>query len=47
VMLRERLRPGDTFAGPAIVPQMDATTVVPPGWTARVDDEANLILESR
>jgi N-methylhydantoinase A len=47
VMLRERLRPGDTFNGPAILPQMDATTVVPPGWTARVDDEANLILETR
>jgi N-methylhydantoinase A len=47
IMLRERLRPGDTFAGPAIVPQMDATTVVPPGWRARVDDAANLILEPR
>jgi N-methylhydantoinase A len=47
VLLRERLRPGAAFAGPAIVPQMDATTVVPPGWRARVDDAANIILEER
>jgi N-methylhydantoinase A len=47
VLLRERLRPGERFDGPAIVPQMDATTVVPPGWRAEVDDAANLILEPR
>jgi N-methylhydantoinase A len=47
VLLRERLRPGDSFDGPAIVPQMDATTVVPPGWRARVDDAANLVIEPR
>ena len=29
--------PGNRFAGPAIVEQMDATTLVPPGMTARVD----------
>jgi N-methylhydantoinase A len=42
---REALRPGNRFAGPAIVEQMDATTLVPPGWTARVDSYLNLILE--
>ena len=31
------LRPGNRFAGPAIVEQMDATTFVLPGWTARVE----------
>ena len=37
--------PLDTpFSGPAIVVQKDATTVVPPGWSARVDYGANLIL---
>ena len=43
---REALRPGNGFAGPAIVEQMDATTVVPPGWAARVDAYLNLILEA-
>ena len=32
-------------AGPAIVEQFDATTVVPPGWHAAVDRYGNLILE--
>ena len=31
--------------GPAIVEQMDATTLVLPGMTARVDPYLNLILE--
>jgi N-methylhydantoinase A len=45
IYARERLRPGHRFAGPAIVEQMDATTLVPPGMTARVDRWLNLILE--
>ncbi len=47
VYARERLRPGNRLDGPAIVEQMDSTTVVPPGWTARVDAYANLVLEQR
>jgi N-methylhydantoinase A len=43
---REALQAGNRFAGPAIVEQMDATTVVPPGMTARVDAYLNLILEA-
>jgi N-methylhydantoinase A len=46
IYARERLRPGNRFAGPAIVEQMDATTLVPPGMTARVDRWLNLILEA-
>jgi N-methylhydantoinase A len=46
VYAREDLKPGNRFAGPAIVEQMDATTVVLPGMTARVDAYLNLILES-
>jgi N-methylhydantoinase A len=46
IYARERLRPGNRFAGPAIVEQMDATTLVPPGMTARVDAYLNLILEA-
>jgi N-methylhydantoinase A len=42
---RDALQPGNRFAGPAIVEQMDTTTVVPPGMTARVDPWLNLILE--
>jgi N-methylhydantoinase A len=45
IFAREALRPGNRFVGPAIVEQMDATTLVPPGMTARVDRWLNLILE--
>jgi N-methylhydantoinase A len=41
---RDRLPPGCTLAGPAIVEQFDSTTVVPAGWTAGVDEDFNLIL---
>ena len=46
IYVREQLRPGNRFAGPAIVEQMDATTLVPPGMTARVDAYLNLIMET-
>jgi N-methylhydantoinase A len=42
---RDRLEVGAAFAGPAIVEQFDATTVVPPGWRASVDRYRNLILQ--
>ncbi|NIY98926.1 hypothetical protein HC022_22700, partial [Salipiger sp. HF18] len=42
---RDRLAPGNVFQGPAIVEQMDTTTLIPPGVTARVDTIDNLILE--
>ncbi|MDT8304596.1 MAG: hydantoinase/oxoprolinase family protein [Anaerolineae bacterium] len=45
LFLRDRLRAGNRFAGPAIVVQYDTTTVVPPGWQARVDGALNLVLE--
>jgi N-methylhydantoinase A len=45
LVLRDHLVPGNAFAGPAVVLQMDATTVVPPGWAARVDDYGNMVLE--
>ena len=41
---RAKLRAGQRFAGPAIVTEYSATTVVPPGWRARVDEFANLVL---
>jgi N-methylhydantoinase A len=42
---RDRLDIGMIVAGPAIVEQFDATTVIPSGWTGRVDGYRNLILE--
>lgn len=42
---RDRLSPGDAFAGPAIVRESNGTIVVEPGWSARLDLLSNLILE--
>ena len=42
---REKLRPGNRIDGPAIVEQMDATTVVLPDMTAYVEPYLNLVLE--
>lgn len=36
VQWREGLAPGEAIAGPAVIEALDSTTVVPPGWTARV-----------
>ncbi|SJZ38176.1 N-methylhydantoinase A [Enhydrobacter aerosaccus] len=47
IYARDALKPGNRFSGPAIVEQMDATTVVPPGTSARVDAYLNLILEAQ
>jgi 5-oxoprolinase (ATP-hydrolysing) len=41
---REELRTGDTVAGPAIVAEADATTVVDPGWQARLGEKGHLLL---
>ncbi|NKC32872.1 hydantoinase/oxoprolinase family protein [Falsiroseomonas selenitidurans] len=46
VYARDGLAPGNRIAGPAIVEQMDATTVILPGQEARVDEYENLILEA-
>ena len=44
VYRREQLRLGVEFAGPAIVEQVDSTTVVAPGWRLAVDDLGDLRL---
>jgi N-methylhydantoinase A len=46
VFERDLLGVGATLSGPAIVEQMDATTVIPAGWQAEVDAFGNLILEA-
>jgi N-methylhydantoinase A/oxoprolinase/acetone carboxylase beta subunit len=43
---RGRLPAGAIIHGPAIVQQMDSTTVLPPGFTGRVDSFANLVIEA-
>lgn len=45
VYKRDSLIPGQTLTGPAIIDQLDATTVVYPGDRVRVDALANLIIE--
>jgi N-methylhydantoinase A len=41
---RTRLRAGNRFSGPAIVAEYSATTVVPPGWRARLDAFENILM---
>ncbi len=43
---RARLRAGNRLAGPAIVNQYDATTVIPPGLSAHVDRFGNIVIEA-
>ncbi|WP_374942622.1 hydantoinase B/oxoprolinase family protein [Sphingomonas sp.] len=45
VLAREGLPAGHGIAGPALVIDASSTTVVEPGWRARVDTLGNLILE--
>ena len=42
---RESLQPGDFLHGPAVVAEYSATTLVPPGWRARLDAWNCLVLE--
>ena len=44
VLARGDLRAGPV-AGPAIIEEFDATCVVPPGCTARLDDQANIVID--
>jgi N-methylhydantoinase A len=44
VAVRDDLPAGTAIDGPVIVEEPTATTVVPPGWTASVDDLGFLIL---
>ncbi len=44
---REALRPGNQIAGPAIVTEFSATTVIPPNFSAVVDAYQNLILTKK
>jgi N-methylhydantoinase A/oxoprolinase/acetone carboxylase beta subunit len=41
---RTRLKSGNVIPGPAIIEQMDSTTVVSPGWKADVEKFGNIII---
>jgi N-methylhydantoinase A len=43
---RDRLDAGNRIAGPAIVEQMDTTTIILPDMTARVEPYLNMVLEA-
>lgn len=45
ILDRTRLGPGAGFSGPAILVQLDATTLVPPGWVGRVRPAGAILLE--
>jgi len=42
---RASLKAGNRLEGPAIVSQYDSTTVIPPGFGARVDGSGNIVIE--
>jgi 5-oxoprolinase (ATP-hydrolysing) len=42
---RERMRPGDTVKGPAILAEANATTVVDDGWQATLTESGHLLAE--
>jgi N-methylhydantoinase A len=44
VYQRDKLDVGTTFNGPALVDQLDCTTVIPPGQKVRIDDYRNMII---
>ncbi|MGH2611108.1 MAG: hypothetical protein ACRDHF_18655, partial [Tepidiformaceae bacterium] len=43
----ERVGPGASLDGPAIIQRMGDTVVIPPGAEARMDSRRNLIIEWR
>ena len=47
LIVREDLRPGDRMSGPAIIAEQNATTVVEPGWEARLTALDHIVLERR
>ncbi len=47
LVAREDLRSGDVIQGPAIIAERNATTVLEPGWQARLTGLDHLLLERR
>jgi 5-oxoprolinase (ATP-hydrolysing) len=47
LVVREDLRAGDVITGPAIIAEKNATTVVEPGWVAKLTTLDHLVLDRR
>ena len=47
IYARERLVPGDCIDGPAILTQLDATTVIPSTWKAVVAHSLDIVMTRR
>jgi len=47
LVVREDLRAGDVISGPAIIAEKNATTVVEPGWEAKLTALDHLVLDRR
>jgi len=47
IYVRERLEPGHKISGPAVIEQLDTTTVIHPEQDATVDDYRNLIVKEK
>jgi N-methylhydantoinase A len=47
ILPRTGLAPGARLRGPAIVTQLDSTTLVEPGWAAEVDRHGNILMVQR
>jgi N-methylhydantoinase A len=45
VLARDRLALEERIAGPAIIEEAGATTLLPPGWTGRLEPCGSLVLE--
>jgi N-methylhydantoinase A len=45
VYVRSELPSGAAIDGPAVIEQLDSTTLVPPGWRARVDEWLNIRMQ--
>jgi N-methylhydantoinase A len=44
VLLRERLEAGHAYVGPVVIEEQSSTTVVPPGYEARLDGIGNILI---
>ena len=42
---RTQLRAGNVIAGPAVIEQLDSTTVLPPGAAARVHGDGTIVID--
>lgn len=47
VLARPQLALGTVVPGPAIFEEPDTTVIVPPNWTAQIDQDGNLIIDRK